>query len=393
MILTQEHLVLAQSPDPENVYTGSPSLARLASGRLVASYEWFRQAPLKEQIPDQMAVLVSDDDGETWRKTAALDFIWPSLFVYRDDLYVIGNRRASRDICIARSRDGGENWSEMVNLFEGRYHCAPTSVLLRRDFVYRAFETCKGPRTDWKSLVVVGDLSGNLLDPASWRMSNQIGFPGVPDGLTQRKYPPSHEDKVPHDSWLEGNVIDVRGEMRVLLRTIIDGHSTAGLAAVCKLEEVGNEMRYRFLQFYPMPGAQCKFHVVYDRRSDLFWTTVTIPTDTWQNREPLRAIGFQGPPGNERRILMLMYSIDALNWLQAGCVAMDQHPCHSFSYASQLIVGDDLLVLARTSQGGRNQHDTNLITLHRVRDFRKLALDLKPRLDERAERKGVQPTH
>ena len=85
-------------------------------------------------------------------------------------------------------------------------------------------------------------------------------------------------------------------------------------------------MHYRFLQFYPLPGAQCKFHIVYDPPDDLFWTTVTIPTNTWQDREPLRTLGFQGPPGNERRVLILMYSIDALNWFQAGCVAMDRNP-------------------------------------------------------------------
>jgi hypothetical protein len=37
-----------------------------------------------------------------------------------------------------------------------------------------------------------------------------------------------------------------------------------------------------------------------------------------------------------------------------------------------LIDGDDLVVMCRTSQGGLNNHDTNLITLHRIRDFRHL---------------------
>ena len=302
MILAGEHLVLAQSPDSENVYTGAPSLARLPRGPLVASYEWFRPAPLKEGVADQTDILVCDDDGATRDKVAALDFIWASLFVVGDLLYLIGNRRRIRDICIALSADGGEVWSVMVTLFEGSYHCAPTHVLQRRDVVYRAFEPCSGARTDW-----------------------------------------------PHDSWLEGNVIDVRGEMRVLLRTIIDGHSTVGLAVVCGLQDNGHEMHYRFLQYYPMPGAQCKFHILHDRRSELFWATVTIPTDTWRGREPFRAVGFQGLPGNERRILILLYTVDASNWFQAGCVAIDRQPRNSFSCASQLIVGDDLLVLARTN--------------------------------------------
>ena len=226
--------------------------------------------------------------------------------------------------------------------------------------------------------MVAGDLERDLLDPAAWRMSNRVHFPGVPDVLSQRRYQASATDKVVEDCFIEGNVIDVRGEMRVLLRTIIDGHTTGGMAAVCSLEDDGETLDYRFVQFYPMPGAQCKFHIVYDEESDLFWTTVCLPTDTWQEREPLRKIGFASPPGNERRILMLMYSLDALNWFQAGCVAMSRSVFGAFSYASQLIRGEDLLVISRTSQGGFNQHDTNLVTLHRIERFRELALDLKP---------------
>lgn len=73
-----------------------------------------------------------------------------------------------------------------------------------------------------------------------------------------------------------------------------------------------------------------------------------------------------------------MYSLDALNWFQAGCVAMSSSIFEAFSYASQLIRGDDLLVISRTSQGGFNQHGTNLVTLHRIGNFRESALDLKP---------------
>ncbi len=382
-ILAGDFLVVAASPDRESVYTGSPCLAQLPSGRLIASFEWFRPQPLVEKIPDQLEILVSDDDGNHWRRTAALDIIWPSLFAVEDTLYCIGNRRLSREIIIARSEDGGESWSEPSQLFGGRHHNAPTSILFRNGFVYRAFETCPVGddavgRSQWESLVIAGDLERDLLDPSAWRMSNKVHFPGVPDALSQRRYQASAADKVVEDCFIEGNIIDVRGEMRVLLRTIIDGHTTGGIASVCGLEDDGETLDYRFIQFYPMPGAQCKFHIVYDERSDLFWTTVCLPTDTWQEREPLRAFGFASPPGNERRILMLMYSLDALNWFQAGCVAMSRSIFEAFSYASQLIRGNDLLVISRTSQGGFNQHDTNLVTLHRIQNFRALALDLKP---------------
>ena len=184
-ILAGDYQILAESPDPETVYTGSPCLAQLPSGRLVASFEWFRPQPLVEKIPDQLEILVSDDDGERWRRSAVLDIIWPSLFAVGETLYCIGNGRLGREIVIARSEDGGESWSEPSQLFSGRHHNAPTSILFRRGQVYRAFETCPVGddavgRSQWESLVVAGDLSMDLLDPSAWRMSNRVPFPGVP---------------------------------------------------------------------------------------------------------------------------------------------------------------------------------------------------------------------
>lgn len=177
-------------------------------------------------------------------------------------------------------------------------------MLFRKGYVYRAFETCPVGddavgRGQWESLVVAGDLERDLLDPAAWRMSNRVPFPGVPDVLSQRRYQASAADKVVEDCFIEGNIIDVREEIRVLLRTIIDGHTTGGMAAVCSLKDAGENLDYRFVQFHPMPDAQCKFHIVHDKESDLFWTIVCLPTNTWQEREPLRKVGFASPPGKE----------------------------------------------------------------------------------------------
>jgi hypothetical protein len=47
-------------------------------------------------------------------------------------------------------------------------------------------------------------------------------------------------------------------------------------------------------------------------------------------------------------------------------------------YPSAVIDGDDIALIARTSQSGRNQHDADLCTFHRIRNFRTLAMDLRP---------------
>jgi hypothetical protein len=47
---------------------------------------------------------------------------------------------------------------------------------------------------------------------------------------------------------------------------------------------------------------------------------------------------------------------------------------------SMLIDGDDLVILSRTSRDAANQHDADLATFHRVRDFRPLAAPIWPQL-------------
>lgn len=385
-IISNSSSVLAVSPDPMNVFAGSPFLHKLESGRLIASYEWFRKGNEKEKVPDQKKILTSDDNGDTWIQRSNLDIMWGSLFSIQDKLYCIGNRRGSRDIVIACSLDQGDSWSAEQTLFEGRYHNAPTNIVIKNGYVYRAFETSTAGNSSWKSLVVAGNIQKNLLDPSSWRKSNMLSYPGTPISLSRGKYPANAEQKIPEDGWLEGNIIEVNNTFRVVLRVRMDGEATAGICAICELEDDDPNLNYRFVQFYPMPGAQCKFHIVYDEQSQMYWTTVCLPTNTWGDPEPLRKMGFPGSPGNERRILVLMYSLDALNWFQAGCVAMSHDLMEAYSYASLLIHDEELLVLSRTSQQGKNQHDTNMITLHKINNFRNLALDLEPDFDK----KGVK---
>ena len=71
---------------------------------------------------------------------------------------------------------------------------------------------------------------------------------------------------------------------------------------------------------------------------------------------------------------MLSYSLDALNWIPAGCIAKADKSSQSFMYPVLAIDGDDLVVLARTARDSKDYHDADLATFHRVREFRSLAM-------------------
>ena len=404
--LAQKYVVVHRVRDladpAKAVCVGSPDILRLPSGRLIASMElWLKRPTSGDEggidYPNHCKVKASDDDGKTWRQISTNGITWGSLFYVNESLYMIGNDPLKRDIRIVRSSDLGLSWSKPVTLFhDSRYHGSATPVHVKGGFVYRAFEDMDRGSA---SLVVAGDLGKDLLDPSAWRMSNKVepprNTPSLSRGVATKK-----DGRDAGGNWfLEGNVVEIRGELYVLLRTRIDVQLTAGMTSVCKLEDDGKRMQYRFLQFYPMPGGQNKFDIVFDKASGLYWTCTACVPDSYQDPKPLATKGFHGNPGNTRRLLMLNYSIDGLNWFQAGCVAMSSNPLESFHYASQVISGDDLLVLSRSSIGGDrryreytwdsgikagkamlpyNNHDSNMITLHRVKGLRSLALDLAP---------------
>jgi len=364
------YLVVARSPKSDKTFLGSPAMVILPSGRYVASYDLF------DNDPRGCVVVTSDDRGITWTKRATIDLMWASSFVQDGSVYLLGSHLPDRAIAIARSTDGGDTWSDVVALFDGQYTGGCVSILKHQGRVYRAFERQAPPRdewtNDWRSVAVAGDLAHDLLDPQSWRISNEVSYPGTPDTLTQGLFVSDRRIKKPREGWLEGNVVERNGRLLILLRTRMQAQATANLTSVCELTDDGKTLKNRFLQFYPMPGGQNKFHVIQDPRTGIYWTSTNQVTDSFQDIEPLLQMGFKGTGGNERRIQVLMYSKDALHWFQAGLVAYSPNLMEAFSYAWLVIEENDLLVLCRTSQGGRNNHDTNLITLHRIKNFRSM---------------------
>ncbi|MDP6717247.1 MAG: sialidase family protein [Pirellulaceae bacterium] len=418
--LAQQYVVVHKVRDLDDpakaVCVGTPDILQLPSGRLIASMElWLKRPTSGDEggidYPNHCKIKASDDGGMTWRQISTNGITWGSLFYVNDALHMIGNDPHRRDIRIIRSPDGGKTWSKPVTLFDdSRYHGSATPVHVKDGFIYRAFEDMNRGSA---SLVVAGDLSKDLFDLKAWRTSNKVEPPRETPSLS-RGAATKKDGRDSGGNWfLEGNVVEIRGELYVLLRTRIDVQLTAGLTSICKLEDDGRTMKYRFVQFYPMPGGQNKFKIIYDEKSGLYWTCGSMVPDPYQPPKPLADRGFSGNPGNTRRILMLSYSIEGLNWFQAGCVAMSRNPLESFHYSSQVIVGDDLLVLSRSSIGADNEyrdytwkrnvasgkaklpynnHDSNTITLHRVKNFRSLALDLKPDFDTTASKDESEET-
>jgi len=383
-VRAQDYTVVFHNPDRE-YYVEGCGLVRLDDGGLVAVVpvvpraEWSKERRAKHS---RTHVLRSTDAGKTWQHLAELPYYSAVPWVHQGALYIFANKGGTEfrndDLLLLRSGDAGKTWSAPVTLFKGHFWNCHTGMTVRGHHLYwavddLAFGSKRGPR------VVAGDLSANLMDPRAWRISNPVPFPGVPDALTNPKFAQLTSQ------YLEPNVLNVRGQLRVLMTVKPKRQSTAGLCAVLDLNDDGDKLDLKFTQFSPMPGGQLKFCVIWDEVSKMFWATANLVVDSqgtfdwWETGQKRGDFnGSERIGGNDRRFLMLLYGLDGLNWFQAGCVAQAGKISQSFMYARPVIDGNDLAIISRSSINAPNQHDADCATFHRVRNFRRLALKLVP---------------
>ncbi len=379
--LAQDFAVAARVPDPKCYFFHDPNLARLDDGALIVA------APLwglkGADAGRSLRIVRSSDGGATWTDLPTLPYEEGRPFVVDGRLLMFVQERTHHDFQIVTSDDRGETWSEPRTVIKGPLWNISTAQVVRPDALYWAMDH-DSSGIDYKGKVMVRwDRTKSAFDPGAWSLSNIVPLPELPAALTRGLYPSDDRAKLHRGSpspfvWLEPNTVEVGGRIRVFVRSVIDNYATANLAAVLDYDEATNKLR--FTQFAAWPGGQCKFFVINDQAHRMYWMLSNLAANSqdllgWGDR--IRETGFTGGPGNERRWLFLHYSIDCLNWFPAGCVARwPDGILRSFMYPSAAIDGDDLIILSRTSRDAANQHDADLCTIHRVRDFRSLAMDL-----------------
>ncbi|MES2697839.1 MAG: sialidase family protein [Verrucomicrobiota bacterium] len=383
-LLSPDYTQIYHNPNSK-LYVEGPGLVRLDNGTLIAVVPVIPRGETSglSRVKDCTThILASSDGGKEWRTLSTLPYYSSVPWTWGGALYLFtmkgGAKARNDDLLLLRSNDGGKTWSQPVTLFTGHFWNCHTAMVVRDNKLYWAVDDLslganRGP------VAVIGDLSRDPLDKAAWRLSNPVAFPGIPEQLANPKFASLSSQ------YLEPNVIEVQGQLRVLATVKPKRQSTVGICAVLDLNDDGRNAKLTFNQYSAMPGGQLKFCVLWDEKSQLYWATANLATDSqglydwWEAGAKTKKFRGEGRiGGNDRRFLMLLYSLDALNWFQAGCIAQAGKISQSFMYARPVIDGDHLAIIARSSINAPSQHDADYATFHRVPRFRDLALNLKP---------------
>lgn len=397
-----------ESPDPARLYCYTPGIARLAGGRLVATMDC--GGPGLKRGEPAGKVFTSDDGGSSWTQRTGFPFGHARPFVAGKSLYVLGQ---AGDLMVIRSDDGGSTWSAPTKLSEKKsWHQSACNVHYANGCVYLVMERrMTGDIKTWgvgemAPVLMRGKLGADLTKRENWTFASELSFrntipniekdpaidffgvPFFPSAYPKGSLPAPHRNSAPI-GWLETNVVqfkdpdhiwfDPKGRTFHLWARAHTGGT--GYAAVAKVVERDDGSMTTTLEtvpsgkkvlFMPCPGGQMRFHVLQDEVTKLFWLLSSQATDAMTRADRLDTDRFN-LPNNERHRLQLHFSRNMVDWCFAGLVAMGGSQKESRHYASMAFDGDDLVVLSRSGDArAKSAHDGNLITFHRVKNFRSL---------------------
>lgn len=422
--IAEPYTVVRRSEDPAKDYTYTPSILPLPNGRLLCSLD----------ISDRTGeIYASDDGGQTWQLKACRTFIHARLFLDGDTVYLLGHKG---DLVIYVSHDFGETWSSgsWLTRNEG-WHQSACSVWYKNGYIYLVMETGVlhegekwGPFWGVNLLAPVmlrGKLGADLTKRENWLFSDIVRFRdivkdeddldyfGVPFYTTGLKMPETGgtastgEYRARYDfendrpgvdfycqpiGWLETNVVQITDPAHYwydpsgkTLHLFMRGH-TAGSGYCCLMKAVektvnGHDEIHiepvtnpsgKKVVFLPMPGGQMKFYVLYDEKTRLYWLLSTQATDSMRRIEYLPEDRYN-IPCDQRDRLTLHFSTNMVDWIFAGLVDKGHSAKESRHYASMAIDGEDLIITSRSGDADcMNAHNANMITFHRVKNFRDL---------------------
>ncbi len=418
--LAQDYVELGHSPDPEGIYQGSPFILVLDGGRLIAGYgeggpAYVKYSKEHDQLDDQgkplnAVVMTSDDHGQTWTLRKRYRMSHQRAFEADGRLYILGH---DGDLRIMRSDDHGDTWTDPVELTHGEtWHQSPCGYWKTDDDIYIVMEHRHGDERGLKGwdvatiapVLMRGKLTDDLMKRDNWTFASELVFEDVVDrsklnyvGIPFLKDDPrkpvpmdgAPDRKMHSMGWLETNVVQITDPNHIWYDPtghtfhLLSRCNTGGtnIACLSKVVENPDGTMTTMLEkapsgqdmlFIPLPGGEMKFFVKYDPVTRLYWLASSQPTDSMVRGDTMDPLRYS-LPNQARHRMVLHFSRNLIDWCFAGLVAIGPDMNASRHYMCMDIDGDDLVIVSRSGDDrAYNAHNCDMITFHRIKNFRGL---------------------
>ncbi|MBQ7725771.1 MAG: exo-alpha-sialidase [Clostridia bacterium] len=338
----------------------SPCIVKLADNTFLVSMDVYKCRAGQNLTK----LFCSDDGGKSWRYlTDLFPCFWGKLFLHHGKLYMLSMTTEYGDLQISCSEDEGKTWSDFVRLFPGSGnrdaggpHKAPLNITAYKGRLWTAvdFGTWEKETFHASGVLSIGE-EEDFLCPENWVMSGFLPFSndweGAPEGKSR--------------GCLEGNVLILPdGNLYNLLRYQIHTCTpSCNKAVYLHIDAEKPEQTPEFFKIVDFEGGLSKSAVLYDEISNSFVAIVNRVAD------PEHVMG--------RNVLALTTSKDGLVWrtvcdLVGTDIGGENYAKVGVQYPDALIDGEDLVWVQRTAcNSAANFHDSNYITFHRFKNFRR----------------------
>jgi hypothetical protein len=342
-------ILSSQLPPPAKIYISSPSFTILPDGGYVASHDLFGKNS-NDYVSGTTKVFYSSDKGVTWTPQSTVKDMHQASLFYHNALYLFGYSKGSGDIVIRKSTDKGVTWTTPDNarnglLKAGRFGATPNSAVVYGGRIWIA----------QNNSLMSAPVESNLLDADSWSYGKPI-----------RQNPQWLGGN--WTFWSEGQVV-ASPRTGVVLLPKTDGLPFVGLIKAASPETLAFNPD---ADFAAVPGAEKKFGAKYDPVSEKFYilSNPVLPAHIGRTTAQLTRTTAAVLTSKDllhwdvEKIFLFTPNIDNGTWGEA------------FQYFSFDFDGDDLAIASRTSfpigdYKPPRGHDSNLLTFHKIKNFRK----------------------
>ncbi|MFA7369545.1 MAG: hypothetical protein WC334_07880, partial [Kiritimatiellales bacterium] len=355
-------VVLYYSPSPAinyfGKYTSDPEIAVLSNGWYIASHTTFNQYISSYGDPGVVHIYRSTDKGTNWSSIATLSGLSAggSFFYNNGALFLMGGSN------IIQSTDNGTIWTTPADTNSGVF-AAHSSTWTPNNPILYSNRIWSAATTQAQS----APADSNLLAEASWKWSSGIAnntnwFDGQFTQMTEAQIVASPELGVV-----------VMPKVRALPYTaLIKAYSATNIP-----NSIGTTTFDPVNNFAALPGGEKKFGAAYDPVSKKFYV-LSNPVLPAHANDP----NWGGTPEMIRNTAAVLTSRDLFNWkVEKIFLYTANIDYEAFQYFNFDYDGPDMVIASRTAFDVGDTykpprgHDCNLITFHRINDFRNIAPD------------------